>query len=83
MGTYRLSGIVMDDGAGVSDAEVSVLSGAGAGLTARTVDGVYKLYGVAGDSEIRVRKEGYQSARELLDVSGPAVLNFTLLPAPR
>ena len=80
-GTYRLSGLVMDDGTGVSDAEVTVLSGAGAGLTTRTVAGAYRLYGVAGDSEIRVRKDGYQSARELLDVSGPAVLNFRLLPA--
>ena len=81
LGTYRLSGLVMDDGTGVSDAEVTVLSGAGAGLTTRTVGGAYRLYGVAGDTEIRVRKDGYQSASELLDVSSPAVLNFRLLPA--
>ena len=82
MGTYRLSGLVVDDGIGVSDAEVVVLSGAGAGLTTRTVDGVYRIYGVAGDSEIKVYKAGYQNARELLDVSGHAVLNFTLTPEP-
>ena len=81
LGTYRLSGLVMDDGTGVSDAEVTVLSGAGAGLTTRTVAGAYRLYGVAGDTEIRVRKDGYQSASELVDVSAPAVLNFRLLPA--
>ena len=78
MGTYRLSGLVLEDGVGVSDAEVAVLSGAGAGLKARTVDGAYRIYGVAGDSEITVSKPGYHQARELLDVSGPAVLNFTL-----
>lgn len=64
-GTYRLTGIVSesDTPAGaLADALVEVAAGSGAGLTARTgADGRYRLYGVSGDVQLRVSKNGYQT----------------------
>lgn len=62
-GTYRLLGSVRDSGLPVSGAEVAVSAGPAEGLTATTVNGTYRLYGVHGDAEVRVRRPGYESRR--------------------
>jgi hypothetical protein len=64
-GTYRLAGIVSEPkpvGLPVADARVEVTGGAGAGQLSTTTapDGRYALFGVAGPTELRVTKDGYQ-----------------------
>ena len=76
-GTYRLSGNVRDGGVPVVDAEVVVISGPAQGLSTRSA-GNYKLYGVVGDSEIRVTKGGYDEAVKRINVSAHQVLDFDL-----
>ena len=76
-GTYRVSGVVRDAGAPVLDAEVVVTSGPAQGLRT-TAAGNYKLYGVVGDSEIRVSKPGYEEARQRVNVTGHRALDFHL-----
>lgn len=68
-GTYRLTGIVTDTDTAVAGADVVVTSGAGAGLATRTdAAGHYRLYGVAGDTRIEIRKSGLLRV-ETVDVS--------------
>ena len=82
-GTYRLSGIVRDAGVEVTEATVTVMSGAGQGLSTKTA-GTYKLYGVAGNTEIRVTKDGYNDAIQTIDVTSHRTLDFNLtLTNPR
>jgi hypothetical protein len=82
-GTYRLSGAIRDQGVPVHGAEVEVTRGPAAGLRA-VGDGTYRLYGVAGDSEIRVRKDGYEVGVQRIIVDSHRTLDFDLtLHAPR
>jgi hypothetical protein len=68
-GTFRLIGTVTDAGLPVERAEVRVLSGAGRGLTAQTsAIGEYRLYGVAGDTRIEIRKSQYEIYTEMIDI---------------
>ena len=68
-GTFRLTGQVTDEGAPVREAEVSVISGTGQGLTAGTDGhGKYELYGLAGLVHIRVSKDGYFDKADRIDV---------------
>ena len=76
-GTFRLSGVVRDAGEPVVQAQVTVVSGPAQGLNTIT-DGSYKLYGVVGDSEIRVTKAGYDEATRRITVSSHQVLDFDL-----
>jgi len=76
-GTYRLSGNVRDAGVPVADAEVVVSSGPAQGLRTSSA-GNYKLYGVVGDSEIRVTKGGYDVAVKRVNMSTHQVLDFDL-----
>lgn len=79
-GTYRISGTVRDAGTSVQDAEVAVTAGPAAGLTATAnVVGAYRLYGVAGDTEIRVTKAGYEESRKQLQVAAHQAINFDLV----
>ena len=58
--TFRLKGVVRDFDFGIPDVTVAVISGIGTGLTTRTLsDGSYRLFGVAGDVVLQVKKEGY------------------------
>jgi hypothetical protein len=63
-GTYRLAGIVSESGgpaAPLPDAVVQVTAGTGTGLGMTTgADGRYRLYGVAGQVDLRVTKPGFQ-----------------------
>jgi hypothetical protein len=59
-GTFRLSGLVRDTSGGVPGVTVEVVSGTGAGQSARTLfNGAYTLFGVAGNVELRVSAPGY------------------------
>jgi hypothetical protein len=80
-GTFRLTGTVTDAQVGVDRAEVRVLSGAGAGLSAVTsATGQYRLYGVAGDTLVEVRKHRYETRAQVIDVAENSLLNFVLSP---
>ena len=60
-GTFKLSGRVLDfdNSVGVTDARVEVTAGSAAGLSTLSQDGRYALYGVSGQTQIRVTKDGY------------------------
>jgi hypothetical protein len=56
-----------------------ILTGGGAGLSATTAqDGRYRLYGVAGDTAIRVIEDGYEPRLETITVTEHQTRNFEL-----
>jgi hypothetical protein len=68
-GTYRLSGQVAENGFGVRDVTLTVISGIGEGLATRTgASGDYILYGVSGAIRLVAAGEGYLDAIQDLDV---------------
>jgi hypothetical protein len=80
-GTFRLIGTVTDAGIGVERAEVNVLSGAGRGLTTlTTAAGEYRLYGVAGDTRIEIRKDRYTVYSETIDIGEHTRHDIELTP---
>ena len=83
-GTYRLMGKVQDGDLPVRDARVEVLAGTGQGLINLTNSVGYRLYGVAGDINVRVTVDGYQEQRKSLSVTSHQTLDFDLvLSRPR
>ena len=69
-GTHRLMGQVNDANVPVEGARVEVTGGVGAGLSTFTdSEGIYRLYGVSGETRFRVTKDGYQSAVPTVVVS--------------
>jgi hypothetical protein len=84
-GTYRISGRVLEAGYGLADAKVEVAAGPGAGLATITESclgcGGYSLYGVSGDSTIRITKDGYETWTATVNVTHHERLDFTLIPA--
>ena len=73
-GTFKLSGNVREGGVGIPDAEVTVLSGTGQGLSVRSgFNGAYTLYGVAGNLRLEVKRDGYHTREFNLDVRGHQV----------
>lgn len=78
-GTFRLTGTVSDAGLPVADATVDLLDGSRAKLSTRTdSSGVYRLFGVVGDIEVRVTKQGYAEQVNRLSVSDNASSDFVL-----
>jgi hypothetical protein len=77
-GTYRVTGAIRDQGVPVYGAVVEVTRGTATGLTTAG-EGSYRLYGLAGDSEIRVRKDGYEVGVQRLTVTGHRTLDFDLI----
>jgi len=78
-GTFRLVGQVTDadqTSITVPDARVEVLGG-GPSVTTNAV-GAFRLYGVPGDSEVRVTREGYRTLEERLQLSSNATRNFRM-----
>jgi Bacterial Ig-like domain (group 2) len=79
-GTYRVVGLVTEaEGPSepVIGATVAVTAGLGAGFVTTTGgDGRYRLYGVAGDVELRITKDGYLNG-------SIAVLSGSLRQFPR
>jgi hypothetical protein len=83
-GTYRLTGIVKDGGFAVSGAEVAVSAGPAEGLSTTSFFWGYKLFGVSGDTEIRVRRSGYQERKLRIVVTAHERLDIDLaLSGPR
>ena len=79
--TFRVSGRILTGtpAQAVFDAEVTVVSGPAAGLSARSDwDGRYALYGVVGDSELRVTKPGYASQFRSMNAQSHQTLDVTL-----
>jgi hypothetical protein len=81
-GTYRLIGVVTEADAPanpVAGARVEVPSGSAAGLGMTTdFDGRYRLYGVPGDAQIRVSRDGYVSQTESFQLTAHTTRNFQL-----
>jgi hypothetical protein len=87
-GTYRLTGTVIEaDSSGpVTGALVEVTTGVGARLTARTDrTGTYRLYGVSGQTGLRVTRDGYQPTAGTAFVTDQSASHNIALPlvAPR
>ena len=83
-GTYRLVGLVSEAGFStwpVIGARLEVTTGAGAGLfTTTSVDGRYRLYGVSGETTIRVTKDGYQPLARTLAVADHQTIDIEMRP---
>jgi hypothetical protein len=77
-GTYRVTGAIRDQGVPVYGAMVEVTRGTATGLRAAG-QGSYRLYGLAGDSEIRVRKDGYEVGVQRMSVTGHQTVDFDLI----
>ena len=70
-GTFKLSGSVRENGVGIQNAEIRVISGTGQGLSTRSgFGGGYTLYGVAGNVRLEVTRDGYHTRQLDLDVRG-------------
>lgn len=86
-GTFRITGQVTEigDPAPVPDARVEVVSGVGTGLSTKTdTFGRYRLYGVAGDAEFRITRDGYEPVVRRIGIDRHGIVNFELrLAAPR
>lgn len=78
-GTFKLSGVVRESGVGIADAELTVISGTGQGLTTRSgFTGSYALYGVAGNVRIQISRAGYQTRQVDLGVGGHQIENLDI-----
>ena len=84
-GTYMLMGTVTDAAVPsevVAGARVEVTTGIGAGVTTETDDiGRYRLYGLSGETGLRLTKDGYEpAARTVVVADHKAVHNLSLSP---
>lgn len=78
-GTHRVTGLVSDGGTPIAGATVDVIDGSRAVMSARTdADGIYRLYGLVGDVEVRVRADGYPDQVRGIPVTEDARLDFAL-----
>jgi Carboxypeptidase regulatory-like domain len=85
-GTFRLTGRVTDaaDGAPVSGARIDVIASPPSELSTVTdPGGRYSLYGVVGDIQLRVTKDGYPTRSERVVVTDHQQLDLSLTaPSP-
>jgi len=80
-GTFRVTGVVADTGIPVAGATVDLLDGSRATMTTQTdAQGIYRLYGLSGLVELRVRAPGYPDQVRVLAVSDDAHYDFALPP---
>ena len=80
-GTFRLVGEVSEATFPLTNVSVTVTSGTGAGLTGQTdVNGQYRLYGVAGDIQIRATRLGFNDGTASVTVSANSVQDISLTP---
>jgi hypothetical protein len=78
-GTFRVTGLVSDSGTAIPGATVDVLNGSRAAMTTQTdADGIYRLYGLSGAIELRVRALGYPEQVRALTVTDGARYDFAL-----
>lgn len=80
-GTYVLYGEVRATGIGVANARVEVVGGLAA-PPFTTFNGIYRLFGVAGDTRIRVTAAGYEPVEKTVSIAGYGErLDFELTPS--
>jgi carboxypeptidase family protein len=80
-GTFRLTGTVSDDGLPIADATVEVIDGSRMVMSTRSdASGVYRLFGVSGNIEVRASKEGYAARVNHVAVSDNSTSDFVLSP---
>jgi len=77
-GTFIVSGSVRNDGGPLSDVDIEVTAGVAAG-THVTANPSFRLYGVAGDTEIRAGKVGFETQVRRILVNGNQTVNFDLI----
>jgi hypothetical protein len=78
-GTFRLIGTVSEGTFPLANVSVTVISGTGAGLTGQTdLNGQYRLYGVAGDIQIRATSVGFSDGTVNTTVTANAVQDISL-----
>jgi hypothetical protein len=79
-GTYVLSGSVKDDGAPLSGAEIKLSAGTAAEMVT-TSNPFFRFYGVQGETEVRVSKDGYETQTRRIWMLGRQTLDFDLIPS--
>jgi hypothetical protein len=80
-GTFRLAVIAREAGSIFLDIRVEVLEGRGAGLfTTRLVNGRYALYGVAGDTVVRLSGRGYRDHTQRVVVADHTLIEVEMVP---
>jgi hypothetical protein len=77
-GTFKLTGSVREAGFPIDGARVEILSGAGMGLSATTSSGLFRIYGVAGDTQVRVSRSDYDTVTRSLDIIGHSSLQIEM-----
>lgn len=78
-GTYRLSGLITDEGEPLRSAAVEITAGTGTGLqTTSDQLGRYAVYGVAGGVDVRVSAPGFSPVITPTEVGGNTVVDFSL-----
>jgi len=76
-GRFRLTGLVSDSGIPLAGMTVDLLDGSRASMSTRTdAAGIYRLYDVAGDIEVRVSGQGYPEQVNRLTVTADARSDF-------
>jgi hypothetical protein len=81
--TYRLTGLVREAGLPVAGATVEVVRSSTPLSSTTDGGGTYRLFGVAGDVEIRAAKDGYNERVNRLIVSSNTTSDFELTQATR
>jgi hypothetical protein len=82
-GTFRVSGVVTESGRPLPGGRVTVASGMRAGLQTESMsDGTYRLYGLAGSTELAVSEEGLQPQVRSILVTDHQTVDFHLEPLP-
>ena len=76
-GTYLLYGSVSDEGVYLNGVRVEITAGSAAGMSV-TANGFFRFYGVEGDTEIRVSKDGYETEARRVQVTGHHTEEFRL-----
>jgi hypothetical protein len=79
-GTFRLMGVVRDEGFPVGGARIAVEGGSTAAVTATAHEGTgqYHVYGVAGTVRVTAAKDGFEPATKILLVNSHQNLDFDL-----
>jgi hypothetical protein len=79
-GTFALKGNVTEQGIGIPDVKVEVISGVGQGLVVHSTadDGSYAFYGVAGAVQLHIKKAGYSNSIPQINVLEHLTRDFEL-----
>ena len=80
-GTFRLSGNIRDDKAQVTGAQVTVSMASGQAHATTVGNGFFQIYGVAGDTEIRIVRPGYEEFKQRWLISSHQWLTFDMVLA--